>query len=109
MSNKVKPSINHAKVSEAQSTIAGLNYLMMNTTERGLSKIARILQNCANDVCIALEQGELSEDEFPLIVDHNLLATISFLSKYASIDDKQIKEEILSEILKMKNWVVERN
>ena len=77
----------------------GINYLVMEAENNGLEKIALILRICANDICLSIETGSAPHEVIGYL-DSSLLAAIEFLSKFATIQDLDVKRKILVEIEK---------
>ena len=84
-----------------KSILNGINYLVMEAENSGMEKIARILHVCANDICLSIED-ESAPHEVIGYLDSSLLATIRFLSKFAAIQDMDVKRGILAEIEKQR-------
>lgn len=82
----------------SKSIIGGLNYLMMEAENSQNMQIARLLKICLKDVCLVIEGKSNKDGSTEQVLCSDLMTAISFLTKYASIKDEALKQDILKEI-----------
>lgn len=82
----------------SKSIIGGLNYLMIEAENSQNMQIARLLKICLRDVCLIIEGKSKKDGDTEQIMCSDLMIAIGFLTKYASIKDEKLKQDILKEI-----------
>ena len=85
------------ELTTSKNILSGINFLVMEAERSGMYKLGRILRVCANDVCLYLE-NEDADVVANAVLDHSLMKAIEFLSRFASIKDASLKQDILAEI-----------
>lgn len=95
------------EVDLSQGIISGLNFLVCEAGGHPNPQIARIIRMALRDVCLALEQKahERNDDSISRLLDSDLYYAIQFLTKYASIKDTKLRNEIMKEIESIKDVV----
>jgi hypothetical protein len=86
-----------AQLKAGQSIISGLNYLLQEADRNKLNRVSMILHSSIRDICTCLENGSADGGSFA-IYDTDLFMAMRFLSKFASVKDEDLKQEILQHI-----------
>lgn len=93
--------MSQAQFDVARSITAGLNYLVQEADNAGAHQISRLLALCLRDICLVVEGQEIEVSHRPVMANTDLFMAIRFLSRYASIKDHQLRQEILDELEKL--------
>lgn len=96
----MKKNKNDQEVTTSRTIISGLNFLVLEAEQQNEHVAARILRIALRDVCLAFEQ-KAHDDGGPgidRILGSDLFLAIQFLSKFASIEDPQLRNDVLREI-----------
>ncbi len=97
---------NNEKHEILNSTIAAMVYLINECKKNQSDTTVNILQRALADITIDLcgDTKRNTKEEniqfYEELLSPSLFAALEFLSKYASIDDREIKKEIISKLEK---------
>ncbi len=100
-----KPEPNHADVEEVRNTLVCAKWLVHQFENMNMHSVASLFQQALSDAEIWIEnmtdQDGLEHKFVEEVKEQEAKAIHNILVKYASIDDKDIREGILSEMLRI--------
>ena len=85
------------------SIIAGLNYLQGEAQKSKMPTVANLLKIAARDILFCAESSyniDTTSDEYlkSLVIDPSVYAAFEFLAKFALLDDKKLKNDVIDTI-----------